>query len=204
MAQDIKDFWYRFRSGVTVAVAGNLPDKLLGVRDGFMRYFQERTAHVGPVRVVPHPLDESRVPLPLDDLEILGLARQRALELKEAAGAESDFCVASETGLLAVRLGEETRQLVRTWTVVFGLGDEAWASSGSIQLPERVIRGLDDAQIPLSIPGTRRRGGMVSSLTGGLESRRTSTALATFYAVSTLTYGLHETRHRTRHLAPPR
>ncbi len=197
MAQDLRDFWHRFQSGIDVAVAGNLPDKLLGVRDGFLRYFQERYTRAGPIRVVPLPLDEAGVPLPLEDPEILELARRRAHAVRRADPETFAFYVASESGMLTMSSEEETRYLVRTWAVVLGLGEEAWGSSGSVELPKRLIHGLDQDRIPFAVPGTRRRGGMVSSLTGGLESRRTATSLATFHALSTLSYGLHESRpHR--------
>lgn len=196
MAQDIRDFWHRFQSGVDIAVASQLPDKLLGVRDGFLRYFQERYRRAGPIRVVPYRQNEAATPLPLEDAETLKLARERALALQQAHPEEHSFYVGSETGLLTVRDGDVTRQLVRTWTVVLGLGDEAWGASGSIELPRKLIQGLEQDSIPFAIPGTRRRGGMVSSLTGGLESRRSATSLSTFLALSTLTYGLHESRPR--------
>lgn len=175
-------------------MAGNLPDKLLGVRDGFLRYFQERYTRAGPIRVVPQALNEAEVPLPLADGEILQLARSRARALCRADPETFAFYVGSESGMLTMTSGDETRYLVRSWAVVLGLGDEAWGSSGSVELPKRLIHGLDQDRIPFAVPGTRRRGGMVSSLTGGLESRRTATSLATFHALSTLAYGLHESR----------
>lgn len=198
MPQDLRDFWHRFQSGVDVGVAGNLPDKLLGVRDAFLRYFHERYARAGPIRVIPHPQDEAAVALPLEDSEILEQARERAHGLLEAHPDSHAFYVGTETGLFSIELGRDRRHLVRTWSVVLGLGDEAWGSSGSVQLPERLIHGLDEDRIPFAVPGTRRSGGMVSSLTGGLESRRTSTALATFNALSTLSYGLLNDRRQSR------
>ncbi len=180
-------------------MAGNLPDKLLGVRDGFLRYFSQRYSRACPIRVVPHLQDEASTPLPLADLEILELARARAHDLQRLDPETYAFYVGSESGLLSLELeGEPARQLVRTWTVALGLGEEAWGSSGSIQLPPRLIPGLEGDRIPFAIPGTRRSGGMVASLTGGLESRRSATSLATFHALSTLTYGLHESRPRRR------
>ena len=197
MAQDLKDFWNRFQSGIDIAVAGQLPDRLLGVRDGFLRYFRERHPHVGPVRVVPHAQSDAVVtPIPLSDDEILALARNRALELKTVTKTAHAFYVAAETGLVTMRSCDQQRHFVRTWAVVLGLGEESWGASGAVQLPESLIQGLDQEVIPFAIPGTRRGGGMMSSLTGGLETRRTSTALAIFYALSSLTYGLHEFRPR--------
>jgi hypothetical protein len=71
---------------------------------------------------------------------------------------------------------------------------ETWGSSGAVQLPDRIVAGLDHAQVPYAVPGTRRSGGMISSLTGGLETRRKTIALSTLHAISTLFYGTLESR----------
>ena len=200
MADDLKSFWRRVQSGIDVAVGGDLPDKLLGVRDGFRRYFHDGQERSLPVSVLPQPQDEARTPLPLSDGDILSLARRRARELEQLYGDEFAFHVGSEAGLLLFEADGLTRYFVRTWTVVVGLGEETWGSSGSVQLPERLIHGLDERDLPFAVPGTRRSGGMVSSLTGALETRRSSTALATFNALSSLMYGRlesHPHRHRT-------
>lgn len=148
--------------------------------------------------MVPQPQDESGIPLPLSDQDTLGLARQRARDLAEAQGDRYGFYVGTESGLLDLRVGDQLRYFVRSWTVVVGLGEEAWGSSGTVQLPNRLIEGLDGAEIPFAIPGRRRSGGMVSSLTGGKENRRSATALATFHAISSLMYGLIESRPHAR------
>lgn len=207
MTVDLKDFWRRFQSGLDIAVASDLPDKLLGVRDAFQRYLQDGLGQTKPISVKPRPaVDEADVPLPLDDAETLELARRHARGIDE--GEDYAFRVGVELGLETVEsrgdappggkleTGGESRSFVRCWSVVLGLGQEAWGSSGSIQLPERLIRGLDHQDLPFAIPGTRRRGGMVSSLTSGLETRRTVAALATFHALSTLMYSVVEHRRR--------
>ncbi len=199
MTSDVKDFWQRFQSGIEVAVGGDLPDKLLGVRDGFLRYFHDGLERSVPVSVMPQPQDEARTPLPVSDADILELARRRALELKRRHGAAFAFHVGSEAGLLLFEGDGQARHFVRNWTVVLGLDDEAWGSSGSVQLPQRLIQGLDREDLPFAVPGTRRSGGMVSSLTGALETRRSATALATFHALSSLMYGRLESHpHRRR------
>ena len=199
MARDLKGFWQRFQSGIDVAVSGDLPDKLLGVRDGFLRYFRDGLEKSIPVSVLPQPLDEARIPLPVSDADILALARHRAFELNRLYGDAFAFLVGSEAGLLAFEADGQTRYFVRNWTVVLGLGEETWGSSGSVQLPERLIEGLGQEDLPFAVPGTRRSGGMVSSLTGALETRRSATALATFHAVSTLMYGRLESHPHRRH-----
>lgn len=198
MTTDSKNFWQRFQTGIEVAVGGDLPDKLLGVREGFLRYFHDGLERPVPVAVVPQPQDEVHTPLPLTDGEILRLARERCRSLEERLGESYAFYVGTETGLLTRDSGGEVRRFVRNWTVVRGLGDEAWGSGGSLQLPERLIRGLDEDELPFAVPGTRRSGGMVSSLTGGLETRRSSIALATLHALSSLMYGILESRPHGR------
>ena len=199
MAGDLKDFWSRFQTGVDVAVAGEAPDKLLGVRDAFVRYFREGLEKPLPVAVIPHRLDESKAPLPLSDADILALARSRARDLARRHGEVFAFYVGSEAGLLLFEAAGQRRYFVRTWTTVLGLGEEAWGSSGSVQLPERLIDGLDQSDLPFAIPGTRRSGGMVSSLTGGLDTRRRATEVATLNALATLLYGRLEARPRRRY-----
>lgn len=199
MTSDVKGFWQRFQSGIEVAVGGDLPDKLLGVRDGFVRYFHHGLERSVPVSVMPQPLDESRTPLPVTDADTLALARRRALELKRLHGDAFAFHVGTEAGLLLFESDGQERYFVRSWTVVLGLDEETWGSSGSVQLPQRLIQGLDREDLPFAVPGTRRSGGMVRSLTGSLETRRSATALATFHALSTLMYGRLESHpHRRR------
>lgn len=199
MTHDLKAFWQRFQTGISVAVGGDLPDKLLGVRDGFLRYFHDGLEQSVPVSVVPKPQDEAQTPLPVCDRDIAALARRRAGELERLYGDAFAFHVGTEAGLLTFEADGQTRYFVRSWSVVRGIGGETWGSSGSVQLPNQLIEGLDREDLPFVIPGTRRSGGMVSSLTGALETRRSSTALATFNALSTLMYGRLESHpHRRR------
>ncbi len=147
---------------------------------------------------MPQPLDEARTPLPVSDTDTLALARRRALELQRLHGDAFAFHVGSESGLLLFETAGQTRYFVRSWTVVLGLEEETWGSSGSVQLPQRLIQGLDREDLPFAVPGTRRSGGMVSSLTGALETRRSATALATFHALSTLMYSRLESHPHRR------
>ncbi len=178
----------------------DLPEKRLGVHDGFHRFFGDG-AHEAldvpwPVSVHAEPLDDPDESLPMRDMDILTLARRRAVQLEEAYGDRFDFCVGVEAGMMTAEShplpgedGPPLRHFVHCWAVVRGFGEEAWGSSGTVQLPHRLIEGLDGADIPFAVPGRRRRGGMVSSLTGGLETRRGASAQATFHALASLMYG---------------
>lgn len=196
MTTHLKDFWQRLQTGVEVAVAGNTPDKLLGVRDGFVRFFEEGLARRVSVAVVPQPLEEPPVGLPISDAEVVRLARQHTAEMEERLASTYHFYVAAEAGIHTLEVGEMQRFFIRHWVVVRGPLGEAWGSSGSVQLPDRLVAGLDSDQLPFALPGTRRRGGMTSSLTGGLETRREATAAATLHALATLYYGTFEDRMR--------
>lgn len=191
---DLRDFWQRLQTGVATAVVDSNPEKLLGVRDGMLRYFREALRRDVPVAVVPQSTDEPPVGLPISDAEILSLARQRVDQIAERLGDEYHFYTASEGGVQAIELDGRTRWFLRAWTVVRSPVGEACGGSGAVELPERLVAGLAEEQIPFAVPGTRRGGGIMSALTGGLENRRRATALATTNALSTLFYGILETR----------
>jgi non-canonical (house-cleaning) NTP pyrophosphatase len=194
MTRDLNTFWQRLRSGVEVAVAGSTSDRLLGVRDGFLRFFHDGLARAVSVAVVPQTVAEEPVGLPPSDEEVLRFARRRIDEMERRLGDQYHFYVSTEGGIHSIDLDGKSCYFVRNWTVVRGPLGESWGSSGSIQLPERIVAGLDSEQIPFAVPGTRKSGGMISSLTGGLESRRKAIALSTLHAVSTLFYGTLESR----------
>ena len=157
---------------IQVAVGGDFPDKLLGVREGFQRYFHQGLERSVSVAVFPQPQDEASTPLPLTDQATLDLAPPASQgpwpsrppsDTAFASVPNRDSCISSCEG--------QNRYFVRSWSVVVGLGEEAWGSSGTVQLPNDLIEGLDGPDIPFAIPGRRRSGGMVSSLTGGMENR---------------------------------
>lgn len=191
---DLKNFWQRLQTGVEVAVAGHTPDKLLGVRDAFLRFFHDGLDRTVSVAVVPQPMDDDPVGLLVTDEEVLRHALRKVRELEGKLGDTYHFYIATEGGIETLDVDGEHRYLVRNWTVVRSPLGETWGSSGAVQLPERIVAGLDHAQVPYAVPGTRRSGGMISSLTGGLQTRRKTIALSTLHAISTLFYGTLESR----------
>jgi non-canonical (house-cleaning) NTP pyrophosphatase len=191
---DLRSFWDRFQSGLEIAVASSAAHKLLGTRDGFLQYFREGLHRSVSIALVPHGEHEVDGCLPLSDEEAIAAARQEALGLEQELGESYHFYVGNEGGLHTVELDGQVHYFVRCWTVIRCAVGEAWGGSGSVQIPDRLIAGLDNHQVPLVIPGRRRAGGMVESLTGGLESRRSSVASATVHALSTLFFGMLESR----------
>ena len=121
---------------------------------------------------------------------MIARARQRADALRQRLSDQYDFYVATVGGLEAVSVEGDERYFVRCWTVILGAIGEAWGGSGSQQIPSRLWESLDGSTLPFVVPGTRRRGGMLSSLTGRLESRRSAVVMSATHALSTLFYGV--------------
>jgi non-canonical (house-cleaning) NTP pyrophosphatase len=200
---DLTDFWGRYRGGVEVAVDSIDSEVLLGVRDGFVRYFHEgleRPLQVA-VRSTAEAVDANHIPL--TDEEMLRGIRSRAARLRRDLGDAFSFYAASTTGLHSLYLdrpggGGRTEELhfVRSWTALEGPNGGAVGGSGSLQLPPALIAGIDAGELPFAVPGRRRRGGMMGSLTGGLQTRRSAVAQSTLHAISTLLYGVVEARRR--------
>jgi non-canonical (house-cleaning) NTP pyrophosphatase len=194
---DLKNFWQKLQSGVEVAVAGNNSETLLGIRDAFLRFFHDGLDKTVSVVVVPQTVEgPPHTGLPVSDEETLLRARACVTDLERRLGDAYQFYMASEGGVHSLEVGGKTSYFVRNWTVVRSPLGEAWGSSGSVQLPDRLIAGLDSAQIPFAVPGTRRSGGMTRSLTGGIETRRKAIATSTLHAISTLFYGILERPQR--------
>ncbi len=173
---------------------GPSSDRLLGVREGFLRFFHDGLDRPVPVAVVPQAEEQAYLGLPVSDQESISRARDSALRLQERLGRAYHFYVASEGGLHEVELAGRIHYFVRTWTVVLGAGGEAWGASGSVEIPAQLVSGLTGEEAAFAVPGTRRSGGMIASLTGGLESRRSAIAVSTLHALCTLFYGKLESR----------
>ena len=191
---DLTSFWSRFPTGVEVAVAGSQPEKLLGVRDGFRRYLYEGVHHPLPVAVVPQTDDDEPSGLELSDEATVEQARAKAVRLEERLGSTYHFYAVAEGGLHVVEAAGRPHYFVRCWVAIRGVLGEAWGASGSLEIPRRLLEGLDEGQLSFAVPGTRRSGGMLNSLSGGLETRRSAVTEATIHALSTLFYGVLESR----------
>ncbi len=179
-------------------MASSHADKLLGVRDGFLRFFEHRLGRPTSVVVVPQSPEADPSGLPLTEEETLALASGRARALEEQLRSHYHFFVATEGGLQSVEVDGQPRYFIRNWSFIIGPYGDACGGSGSVQLPTRLIEGLGDQEIPAAVPATRRGGGMLRTLTGGLESRRSTVAASTMNALSTLFYGILEMPHPLR------
>jgi non-canonical (house-cleaning) NTP pyrophosphatase len=195
--EQLRVLWRALQNGVEVTVASDAADRLLGVRDGFRRFLRSSGPGTVPIAVVPQHFDEPASGLPLDDASTVELALGKARALREALGDAYHFYVATEGGLETITLDGRDLHFIRNWTVVLGTIGEACGCSGAVQLPERLLAALDEprwsrGEPAMSVPGTRRRGGIISSLTHGVENRRSSVTQSTFNALCSLFYGVIE------------
>jgi non-canonical (house-cleaning) NTP pyrophosphatase len=184
----LSDFLGRYQRGIEVGVAGASADELLGVREAFRRFFQDGLGRPVAVAVVPQEHERPLRGLAGSDGEAIAAARLGAERIAERLGPHYQFYVGLDVGVQAIDLPEGTRYLLRSWSAVFGPPGLAFGASGSLELPARWLdeRGAERE----GVPGTRRGGGLISTLTGGLESRRAAVAQATLHALATLFYGI--------------
>jgi hypothetical protein len=194
MTQTLSDFLGGYQRGIEVAVAGTAADELLGVREGFRRFFHDGLERPAPVAIVGQERERSLGGIAGSDREAIAAARAAARALADRLGETYRFYVASEACIESLAIAEGGRFVLRSWTVVLGPPGEALGASGSFELPRVLAHGLSGAEIAAAIPGTRRGGGMIAQFTGGLESRRSAVALATLGALSTLFFGILESR----------
>jgi non-canonical (house-cleaning) NTP pyrophosphatase len=194
MARTLREFLGGYQRGIEVCVAGDTADLLLGVREAFRRYFHDGLDRPLPVAVVPHDGETPHRGLARGDEAAVRLARASARALEARLPGTYHFYVATEFCVQPVEIAGRSRWFVRGWSAVVGPPGEAWGSGGGVQLPDRLVEGLSGDQLALAVPGTRRAGGTIASLTGGLETRRSAVAQGTLNALASLFYGILESR----------
>jgi non-canonical (house-cleaning) NTP pyrophosphatase len=192
MAHQLSDFLGGYQRGIEVAVAGSVPEELLGVREAFRRFFHDGLGRPAPVAVVPQEVDRRLRGIAESDLDAIAGASAAARGLADRLGDSYQFFVGTEVCVQQLEGGGPDRFFLRSWTAVIGPPGEATGASGSLGMPQRLVQGLSVGELGVALPGTRRSGGLIAALTGGLESRRSAIALATVNALSTLFFGLIE------------
>ncbi len=192
MAPQLSKFLEGYQRGIEVGVAAGSPEELLGVRDGFLRFFHEGLERSAPVAVVPHEVEHRHRGIAQSDVDALGSARWAARELARRLEETYQFYVAGEVCVQDLVADEGRHLLLRSWIVVIGPPGETIGASASLELPRSLVEGLEPHEVAVKVPGSRRRGGLMARLTGGLETRRDAVAVATLNALSTLFFGILE------------
>ncbi len=190
--KDRPELFKLLRDGLKVHVVGGnrFPDKLLGIRDGFERIFSKRVGFQVNLSIQILKSQELPERIPMSEEELWCLTRDKVAAAEQSYLELHPFLMCVESGLIHRELFDKSFLLVKTVALVQGLGGEAIGSSGEMQLPEALVTDTQTLQSPSRLPGTRRAGGMIQSLTGGLETRRSHAAQATFNALATLCWGM--------------
>ncbi|MCZ6507400.1 MAG: DUF84 family protein [Acidobacteria bacterium] len=184
--------------GVEVAVASSRSESLLAVREGFVRYFHKGLDRPVPVAAVPQEVEDVLRGLESTDDGMVARCLERTRELESRLGDAYQFYVGVEEGLETLTVAGEPRHYVRTWAVVRGLGTHACGGSGSLEVPSRMLEeGIADPGGRLHAAGLRRREGLVSALSSGLESRRGAVAVAVFNALASLFFDFYSGHPRS-------
>lgn len=179
-------------------MASTRSEILLGVREGVVRYFHRALGRPVPVAVVPQEVADRPRGLAASDAEMIAGCRSRVRELEARLGASYHFYVAVEEGIETLDLGEGVRHFVRSWAVIQGLGGYACGGSGSLEVPGRLFEERTGEGEPRrELAGLRRQAGLVATLSGGLESRRSAAAAAAFNAVAGLFFELYSGHPRS-------
>jgi non-canonical (house-cleaning) NTP pyrophosphatase len=193
MAHNLREFLGEYQRGIEVCVLADGPDALLGVRDAFKRFFRDHLGKPLPVAVVPQEPAIPRKPgLALSDEEAIARARLAALELEERVTGLYHFYLAVEGCLHGLDIDGSRRYFTRSWAALRGVAGESYGASGSMQLPASLVAGLTAEEIAISAPRSRRGGGMIAALTGGLETRRSAIVECTLHALATQFHGVLE------------
>ncbi len=181
-----------------VAVGSTRSEILLGVREGFIRYFHGALDRPVPVAVVPQEVADVPRGLASSDSEIIERCRERVRELEGRLGDAYQFYVAVEEGIETLDLGDSVRHYVRSWAVIQGLGSLSCGGSGSFEVPRQLFdESVARADSRRKLSGLRRHAGLVATLSGGLESRRSAAATAVFNAVAGLFFELYSGHPRS-------
>ncbi len=187
MQEHHKEFWSRFQHSADVLVASRDSDQLLGVSDGFRRYLRGLDREMA-LSVDPDPEAHEESMLWTTAEDTLAAAHRQVTELTGRTPAPWTFCIALEEGLATLDVGGRPREFLFSWAVLSCALGTTCGGSGPLEIPERLTAGADPSG-RVAVPATRRRGGILGSLTGGLESRREAFALATLHALSSLFFG---------------
>lgn len=198
------ELWTSVHRGFAVSTDTSDSQKLFGFRDGFRQYF----ASVGwepEVQVRARGSEGDHPAIPTSDERLMTTVGERAARLYRADQGSSTFSVASESGLsfheaegseeereVDLQASTRTVVLVKTWVAMASSMGTAYGVSGGVQIPHAILQARAGVDIP--VPGHRRKGGIVGSLTRGVETRRSAIRQATLYALSTMFYGCFDDR----------
>ena len=129
-----------------------------------------RVAELDPAwrtaKVIPRPVKTDAPAMPLNDWQLMGGARKRALAVRDILieqKLEADLYVGLEGGFHSISLEGEWRTFLRGWAFVTDGERSSFGMSPSIEVPEAIVKQV--------IQGKRELGVVIDDVAGARDVR---------------------------------
>ena len=148
-----------------IALGSDRAAKIMSVRAAIAR-----VAELDPAwrtaKVIPRPVKTDAPAMPLNDWQLMGGARKRALAVRDILieqKLEADLYVGLEGGFHSISLEGEWRTFLRGWAFVTDGDRSSFGMSPSIQVPENIVKQV--------IQGKRELGIVIDEVAGVRDVR---------------------------------
>jgi inosine/xanthosine triphosphatase len=143
-----------------IALGSDRAAKIMAVRAAVARV-AELDAMWRETHVVARSVKTDAPAMPLNDWQLMGGARQRALAVREILieqNLAADLYVGLEGGFHSISVDHEWHTFLRGWAFVTDGEQESFGMSPSIEVPERIVREV--------IQGKRELGVVIDDVAG--------------------------------------
>jgi inosine/xanthosine triphosphatase len=148
-----------------IALGSDRAAKIMSVRAAIAR-----VAELDPAwrtaKVIPRPVKTDAPAMPLNDWQLMGGARKRALAVRDILieqKLEADLYVGLEGGFHSISLEGEWRTFLRGWAFVTDGERSSFGMSPSIEVPEAIVKQV--------IQGKRELGVVIDDVAGARDVR---------------------------------
>ena len=148
-----------------IALGSDRAAKIMSVRAAIAR-----VAELDPAwrtaKVIPRPVKTDAPAMPLNDWQLMGGARKRALAVRDILieqKLEADLYVGLEGGFHSISLEGEWRTFLRGWAFVTDGERSSFGMSPSIEVPDAIVKQV--------IQGKRELGVVIDDVAGARDVR---------------------------------
>jgi len=148
-----------------IALGSDRAAKIMAVRASVARVAEIDSAW-REANVVARPVKTDAPAMPLNDWQLMGGARQRALAVREILieqNLAADLYVGLEGGFHSISVDHQWHTFLRGWAFVTDGEQESFGMSPSIEVPERIVREV--------IQGRRELGVVIDDVAGVRDVR---------------------------------
>ena len=148
-----------------IALGSDRAAKIMSVRAAIARVAELDSAWK-TAKVIPRPVKTDAPAMPLNDWQLMGGARKRALAVRDILieqKLEADLYVGLEGGFHSISLEGEWRTFLRGWAFVTDGERSSFGMSPSIEVPESIVKQV--------IQGKRELGLVIDEVAGARDVR---------------------------------